>query len=54
MAEPSLGYRLPSKEDDTLTMQIQEACKVMQFRLIDHIIVTPADGYYSYADEGKL
>ena len=47
------GYRLPSKEDDTLTKQIQEACKVMQFRLLDHIIVT-ANGYYSYLDSGCL
>lgn len=48
------GRKLPSLQDDTLTKRIQEACKVLDIRLLDHIIVTPEDGYYSYCDEGKL
>lgn len=43
----------PSQADDILTMKIKEAAKLVNVRLIDHIIV--CDGsYYSYADEGRL
>lgn len=49
---PSGNIR-PSRQDDMLTTRMNEACKVMNLRLIDHLIVT--DGkYYSYADEGRL
>lgn len=48
------GRKQPSLQDDTLTKRIQEACKVLDIRLLDHIIVTPENGYYSYCDEGKL
>ena len=48
------GKKRPSGEDDTLTKQIQDACKVLFIRLLDHIIVTPENGYYSYCDEGRL
>ena len=48
------GRKNPSLQDDTLTRKIQEACKVLDIQFLDHIIVTPEDGYYSYCDEGKL
>ncbi len=42
----------PSTEDDRLTEHLDKAAKVMNIRLIDHVILT--DGkFYSYADEGK-
>lgn len=49
---PSGNIR-PSHQDDQLTSKMSAACKVMNLRLIDHLIVT--DGaYYSYADEGRI
>ena len=48
------GVKRPSIQDDMLTSRIKEACKSVELRLLDHIIVTPEDGYYSYCDEGKL
>ena len=48
------GKTRPSCEDNALTKQIQDACKLMCIRLLDHIIVTSGNGYYSYYDEGKL
>ena len=48
------GVKRPSIQDDMLTIKIAEACKAVELRLLDHIIVTPEDGYYSYCDEGKL
>lgn len=47
------GQLRPSQSDDTLTRKIVEAAKVFDFRIIDHIIVTPS-GYFSYADSGRL
>lgn len=47
------GSTKPSREDDRLTEQLQNACRLLNIRFLDHIIVT--DGaYYSYREEGKL
>ena len=49
---PSGNVR-PSTDDDRLTQALFQASKVMNIRMLDHVIV--ADGaYYSYADEGRL
>ena len=47
------GNLKPSKQDDQITKQVQEACRVMRLHFLDHIIVTDR-GYYSYNDEGKI
>lgn len=47
------GSLRPSVHDDRLTRQVQEAAQLLNIRFNDHIIFTD-DGYYSYADEGKL
>lgn len=47
------GNKKPSREDDQLTARIDQACKLMNLRLIDHVIVTDGD-YYSYKEEGKI
>ena len=44
---------LPSTHDDRLTRQVQEAARLLNIGLLDHVIFTDG-GYYSYADEGKL
>ncbi len=47
------GNLRPSTHDDRLTRQVQEAARVLHINLVDHVIFTD-QGYYSYADEGKL
>ena len=43
----------PSRDDDRLTETVQKACKVMNVKFLDHVVLT--DGaYYSYNDEGRL
>ena len=47
------GNIKPSREDDKLTENLAQACKVMNIRLLDHIVLT--DGAYcSYNDEARL
>ena len=47
------GNVQPSVEDRRLTQQVQQAARVMNIRVLDHLVVT--DGrYYSFNDEGVL
>ena len=43
----------PSRADEELTRKIKEAAAYIDIKVIDHIIVSE-EGYYSFADEGKL
>ena len=47
------GHLRPSSQDDAITERIHKATKLMDIRLLDHIILS-SNGYYSYADEGRL
>ena len=47
------GTLRPSRQDDIITKRVKEAALLMDITLCDHLIVCE-DGYYSYADEGKL
>lgn len=47
------GNLTPSAQDDRLTQRIKEACGLLDIRVLDHVIISPA-GYYSYADQGRL
>jgi len=47
------GDVTPSAGDDDITNEIVKAGVILQVRLLDHVIMG-AEGYYSYADEGKL
>ena len=47
------GNLRPSAHDDRLTQQVQEAARLLNLNLADHVIFTD-NGYYSYADEGRL
>lgn len=49
---PSGNVR-PSSADDQPTEKISKACKTMDIRFLDHVIIAD-DTYYSYADEGRL
>lgn len=47
------GSLRPSEADLQVTKLLAEACKAVQIRLIDHVIVS-SEGYYSFSDEGKI
>jgi DNA repair protein RadC len=47
------GNLNPSREDDCTTHNLVEACKVMNIRMLDHLIVA-GNRYYSYAEDGRL
>ncbi len=47
------GNLTTSSQDDFITRQLKKACDIMDIQFLDHIIVT-SEGYYSYADEGRL
>jgi len=47
------GSLLPSRADEELTAKIKEAARYLDIRVLDHIIVSD-EGYYSFADEGRM
>lgn len=47
------GQLNPSAADDQLTQKISEAARIFDFKVVDHIIVTPS-AYFSYADNGRM
>ena len=47
------GSLLPSRADEELTLKIKEAARYLDIRVLDHIIVSD-EGYYSFADEGRI
>lgn len=47
------GNLVPSRQDDELTRSVQQACRMVDIQLLDHVIFTDW-GYYSYADKGRL
>ena len=48
---PSGSIR-PSREDDVLTKQVNQACQCLNIRFVDHVILSDGN-FYSYADEGR-
>src|SRR5690606_21212348 len=47
------GTLRPSSADISLTDKIKSASKILDIKLLDHIILTP-DSYYSFTDNGDL
>ena len=47
------GNLRPSRADNELTKRVQEATRILNIRLLDHLIITDKR-YYSYMDEGKI
>lgn len=47
------GTRKPSTQDITLTRKLQQALKLLDTKILDHIILTK-DSYYSFSDEGDI
>ena len=49
------GTLKPSAADKELTQRINEAGRMLNITLLDHIIVSPYEGsFYSFADEGLI
>ena len=44
----------PSDSDTKLTRKIKESGNIMDIQLLDHLIITAEDSYYSFADNGLL
>lgn len=47
------GNLKPSREDDNITASIVAACKIMNIRFLDHLVITQK-GYFSYSDDGRI
>lgn len=47
------GNLTPSIEDDRLTKKITDAAKLVDIRVLDHIIISD-NGFYSFADKGRI
>ena len=47
------GHPEPSAEDETITSSIAEACRTMDIRILDHLVVG-RDGYFSFAENNLL
>lgn len=48
------GNTRPSPQDDNITRRNQEALALFDIKLLDSLILAPEEGYYSYADNGRL
>ena len=48
------GNLKPSNSDREITERVKEACKLFDIKLLDHLILSPNDSYFSFADEGLL
>ena len=44
---------IPSLQDIELTKKLVAGAKLLDLKILDHLIITPVD-YYSFADEGKI
>ncbi len=47
------GNLNPSKADEMITQKIKQAAALLDIQVMDHIIVSN-EGYFSFADEGRL
>ncbi len=47
------GNLQPSRADEEITLKIKQAAELFDITVLDHIIVSE-DGYYSFADEGRI
>lgn len=47
------GNLTPSIQDETVTTKIKNAAALMDISVLDHIILSN-EGYYSFADEGRI
>ena len=48
------GNLSPSESDIKITQKIKEAGNLMDIQLLDHLIITSEDEYFSMADNGHI
>jgi DNA repair protein RadC len=48
------GTLKPSDADKQLTEKLRDAGELMGIKVLDHLILTPHDTFYSFAEEGLL
>lgn len=48
------GNLQPSQQDIDLTYKLKKCGEVLDITIFDHLILTPEDGYYSFADESMM
>jgi DNA repair protein RadC len=48
------GNLKPSTRDIELTKQFKKAGELLEIKVLDHLILSPDGGYYSFADENLL
>ena len=48
------GRLIPSQADKDLTQKMKAAAKYMDISIVDHLIVSNTQSYYSFSDEGIL
>ena len=48
------GNTLPSQADSKITDKIKNALALLDVVLLDHLILTESDGFYSFADNGLI
>jgi DNA repair protein RadC len=48
------GNSNPSESDIVLTRKIKEAVRLLDLNLLDHLIISPIEGYFSFADDGVV
>jgi DNA repair protein RadC len=47
------GNVQPGTADDRMTERVKAASEIFDIRVLDHIVLS-SEGYYSYADEGRI
>lgn len=45
------GNLNPSTADVKITMQLNDACKLMEIELLDHLVITQGEEFYSFKDQ---
>ncbi|HAV1239651.1 TPA: DNA repair protein RadC [Salmonella enterica] len=48
------GDVFPSKSDKTLTKKIQQALNLLEISVMDHVIISARDEYWSFAEHGQI
>jgi len=48
------GTLKPSPNDIQLTQKFSEAAKTMDIKLLDHLIITPDNKFFSFGDDGLI
>jgi DNA repair protein RadC len=48
------GNLHPSDNDVALTNKIRNSGKLLEIQLLDHLIISPDEKFYSFADEGNM